>query len=382
MTEWTTTNIGNLMFRYGVVSLFPDYVLIENLKRENLDELREKIDVVIYPTANQLYPGANLTNHAQFFRKLNKPVVMVGLGAQAPTQENFAKQLKPETINFFKTVSDLSDHIGVRGAFTAEVLSEIGVQNSKVIGCPSCFINQSPNLGQKIEQKLVNLKKNAPQPKLINFKKDPPYPAKVAFFPQHGNNYCTEPHADSERKLFHWSYNLRGGSYVVNGPFTVLALARRRAFEAIKPEVETLAKFLDPDVPSSEFSSKFRSISCVHPTVDGLLEYLSSCDFSLGKRVHGAFASMQSATPSLLIAHDSRTKELADTTLTPYAPIDDFQNINSLSAAIDYVDFNGAAYDRRRRANYLEFISLFEKYGGADLDRLKSLPLAQPEGSE
>ena len=76
-----------------------------------------------------------------FISKLNKPVIIAGLGANSFNgfDNEFHKKLSPELINFLKFLSDHCLNIGLRGHYTEEILHNIGIDNTTVIGCPSYF---------------------------------------------------------------------------------------------------------------------------------------------------------------------------------------------------------------------------------------------------
>lgn len=75
----------------------------------------------------------------KFIKKLNKPVIIAGLGANSFNgfQADFHQKLNPELITFLKFLSDHCIEMGVRGYFTAEVLKNLGITNVNAIGCPS-----------------------------------------------------------------------------------------------------------------------------------------------------------------------------------------------------------------------------------------------------
>ena len=73
--------------------------------------------------------------------QLNKPVIVAGLGANSfyGLDPNFHKKLSSQLVDFLKFLSEHCIEIGVRGAYTQEILHHIGVDNTRVIGCPSYF---------------------------------------------------------------------------------------------------------------------------------------------------------------------------------------------------------------------------------------------------
>lgn len=345
-------NIGNLMFRYATSHILQDYVPIY-FDHTSIDEYREKIDLVVYPTANQLNPSiTHLGRHALFFEKLDKPVIMLGLGAQSTDdQSSIANRLSSDARRFFNVISGLSYKIGVRGKFTGQMLSEIGIHNWEVMGCPSQFINPRLDLGQVIAKKLERL---SSRPETIS---------RVAVFPQHGNAYMTSTHGPSEKALFEYSIKTRGASYIVNGPFQVLAIARGRAYEIPLEQRRRIADFFMPGTELVEFEKSFRGAATVFTTVESLMEHLSQCDFSVGKRIHGAFAAIQSTTPAIVIAHDSRTRELAETTKTPLVNMESLSSSLNIADIVSGIEFDAIEFDKNRLSNYEKMADVFAYCG-------------------
>ena len=77
----------------------------------------------------------------QFINKLNKPVIIAGLGANSfdGYDADFHKKLSTDLVNFLKFLSAHCNSIGIRGNYTAEILHNLGIDNINVIGCPSFY---------------------------------------------------------------------------------------------------------------------------------------------------------------------------------------------------------------------------------------------------
>ena len=79
------------------------------------------------------------------------------------------------------------------------------------------------------------------------------------------------------------------------------------------------------------------------------MEHLAQYDFSFGTRIHGNIAALLAGTPALLLAHDSRTLELAEYHEIPHrtvTSIGDGADAVSLNAECDWNRLNKAHRDR------------------------------------
>ena len=73
-------------------------------------------------------------------KKINKPVIVAGLGINAEKMDpNFSTLLSSEMVDFLRVISEHCIEIGVAGYYTQETLKNLGITNTRVIGCPSFF---------------------------------------------------------------------------------------------------------------------------------------------------------------------------------------------------------------------------------------------------
>ena len=100
------------------------------------------------------------------------------------------------------------------------------------------------------------------------------------------------------------------------------------------------------------------------------MEFSKSCDFSLGKRVHGCLNTIQSGTFGVLIAHDERTLELAKTIGLPYIHIDSIETDMHLNSIINESHFDGANYDLKRRELFKAYNDIYVKAGVTNTNQL------------
>ena len=345
LVSLTTKNIGNLMFRYAVSKDVGKFVRLDTSMSGA--EVREKVDLIVFPMANNINPSFNMGPTARFIENASLPIIVVGLGAQAKLGETFSKDLPEGSKRFLSLISEYATEVGVRGNFTANVLEQFGVKNSTVIGCPSNFINPARNLGKKLQDRFDEIYKEGV--------------SKVGIYSQLGGKNFEEPNLDSEKKLYELVYR-ENTSYIHNFPKELIDYSRG-GYETKNRWKKKLNEYLDPDLDFSEFDKKFRRSSHAFATIESWLEYSRGIDFSLGKRVHGCLNTIQSGTPSALIVHDERTKELANIIGLPVCDSSVLERCDTLDEIVREVEFNSSLYNRKRKLLFKSYNKIFKDSG-------------------
>jgi len=333
-----TSNLGNLMFRYAGSRLYPEMVPVNF--QDVPQGLASRIDGLVYPTANILNSTAELGGHARFFQNFTIPFAVVGVGVQTQLENPMDVQVRPASRKFFEVLASKCSAVGVRGLTTGRILEETFGARCITVGCPSNLIStqSDSDLGSLLERKYGALKEGRKAP------------VRIALHPQHGNNYMNAKHEASEKFLYRLAVSSRGASYVCNGPLPVFSIARNRLRESeFAPDLKKLHQFLNPAVSHRDFINEFLGISFCFGSLFSWLEFLSAQDLVVGKRVHGCIAAMQCGVPAILIAHDTRTLELAETIGIPHVKLPFFEGgAASLETLLEAVEFSGADYARKR----------------------------------
>jgi len=290
----TGTNVGNMLFQQAVVKSLslPDYELAANgygLKVDDADHINDACDVLVLPLANQFRPnfGERLLAMAETIRRLKVPVVVVGVGCQTDLDYDFTKL---QTVNepvkrFVAAVLDHSSSIGVRGVCTAEYLKSLGFDSVDVIGCPSMFMDgavlKSPSNIENFDRTTrlsVNISAFGEQAK-FSTGLDKMGQVIAQTVSSYEDVECVSQQRDSLMALLSGSgrqtRELRG--------------IPKDTYRALYDEGRVMA-FVDPRT---------------------WFEHLAGRDFVFGTRLHGGIAAVLAGTPAHLIAHDSRTLELA-----------------------------------------------------------------------
>ncbi|MET8584462.1 polysaccharide pyruvyl transferase family protein [Streptomyces collinus] len=356
-------NVGNLMYTNAAyrhmsvpgARIQVDTTHFAELRTADADRINEECDVFVLPMANafkvKFVPHLHIL--ADLIGRLKVPVVVFGVGAQARLDYDteFLKPVDEAVKRFVGAVLDRSASIGVRGEFTERYLRELGFRDVDVIGCPSVYL-RGPGYrldrpggrtlpdGARIALSTALRLANADHASAVNASILRRYPD-LTYFAQEGRDLQTLYWGDTS------------------------AAAGR---SAPMPDLGSHPLIGSADV-------------CVPLEPHSWTDALAAYDFAVGTRIHGNVAALVAGTPAFVLAHDSRTLELAryhhiphrvltetdaDVDLADlYAEADhtafdahyedglrrllDFMTKNGLENAYDHGD-GGQEYDRRVRA--------------------------------
>jgi len=327
----TGFNTGNLAFHYAM-----NHILGGNQTffpwGEPTDRLNDLGKTLVFPCANNLGPHANFGGLAKHFSNLQVPIVAVGMGAQgAPSYEGIP-EVPEGTQNWVREISARSPsgapNIGVRGPYTLEVLKHYGLADRAVVtGCPTLFINPAPKLGQVIASRAEKPWK------------------RIAIAGGHqGWRHLSKIEASLSKIM-----EASGGSYIVQSPVEMLALARGEADLLSVEALTSCRDYVYEGMDLEEFKAWSRHYFRVFFNVSEWMECLRGHDFVVGARIHGVMLGLQAGIPGLCIAHDSRTRELCETLLVPYVMAKDISRGTTPDDLRARFEFDGEKFDENRR---------------------------------
>ena len=303
-------------------------------------EAREKCDLIVLAAANQLGPHNDLGGFAGHLERIGLPIVVVGLGAQAPDMASGVR-LSPGTERWAHVLAahapSAKPNIGVRGAFTRRALEKIGLGAAAVvIGCPSNFLNDArdfyPTLARRVAARRIE--------RLC-----------VAAGSRH-----FAATRDVERRLARL-VEATDGLYVAQADLAMVRLARGET-QAVEPaEARAVADWLG--VAPEAFPLWLKRHATCFADAPSWLEAMRHCDFAVGARFHGVMLAIQAGVPGGVIAHDSRTLELCQTMALPVRLGPEALEIAAVDDLWRLFDFDvpGFAATRERlRKGYLELL--------------------------
>ncbi|WP_323813313.1 polysaccharide pyruvyl transferase family protein [Cellvibrio sp. NN19] len=326
-------NTGNLMFQYAL------WKKIKNPKFNvdlNCDPywVRENADLLVIPAANQVNPAWDLKWWGTFIEKIDLPVVILGLGAQAEDSSNTNLTLQEGTLKFLQEASKRTSSIGVRGAFTQQVLFNAGIKNTTITGCPTQTISDAIS-GESIQKNIDDLKLRS---KTYGQK------IRLGYLMGTMEPFCR----DYEKKLFQSIADENFDIILQTSPASMKAAFGFEITDEEQKNIDWVGNYLLGNRNFNFFSEKIKSgkiYSSAAYWIDDMLKY----DAVIGMRIHGAIAAIQSGKLGICVVFDSRTLELCETMGYPYIDAKKLASPKmSLHEILELIEFDAENFNSRR----------------------------------
>lgn len=354
-------NVGNLLFQqasYKLLQTEGTEVVTGRLLggREEAERISSEFDHVVIPLANAFRFSfrPEVDRLSETIESLTVPVTVLGVGAQMHLDGDLARldRMRGSVSRFMRAVLDRSPSVGVRGEFTERYLHSLGFSDTDVIGCPSLYMNGPDLQVTKRVAKLNRLSK-------ISLNLTPYVTALGPLVEQQMRRYPRLRYAAQHRE----------------------ALGMLLDGSRLRTEVLAEEQRLLPTHHGHPLISRNRTSFFVDPRP--WIRYLSRFDFSFGTRIHGNIAALLAGTPAHVLAHDSRTLELArfyDIPHTPMNQVTAATDAADLYAGSDYAAFNAGLPARFAHfADYLGEHRLQHVYQpGQDATRFERRAAATP----
>lgn len=352
-------NSGNLLFAHAVYKhLSRDNVHIDvNRYRSHpndADLINDKYDMFVIPLANAFRRGfvKQLRPLTKLISQLKIPCVVTGVGVQTDFKSGFdgIKDIEDDVKAFVSAILDKSSSIGVRGDYTNEYLRSLGFRDVETIGCPSFYLYGAQ----------LNVVKKNKRPIAVSYNLTPRMPANVGSF--------------FERLMIDYPDH----SYVAQDKVDLELLLMDKPF--------SVGKF--DKLPSNPLHPSLRNGNAMmFSDVSSWINKLKHFDFTVGTRIHGNIFSLHAGVPSFLIAHDTRTLELAEYLKIPFrrsSEVDDSTTLEELYLEADYSEMHSSQVNRFER--YQSFLSrngiktIWEEEGAEEKfeAKLRSVPASDP----
>ena len=297
-------------------------------------------DATIIRGSNYLSAELDLGHALPLVRRLKGPVVAMGLGAQAGSYGRI--ESPPGSIAFWREVAGKCVSLGVRGAYTAEVLASIGIHNVRIIGCPSLYRSLRPS---------------------ITMRRADPETARIGLTL---NKYLYGPYSSDRLKAIRLQRALIAAAARRPGSHVFSQGEREESLLPLVPPPERaalLARILDSfDLREDGAAAALldHHISAHRDVDEWAADLAARTDVMIGFRVHGTAMALQQGIPGIYVTYDTRIRELAALYRVPSLDIEDFLPMD-LPRILEAADFTG--FERAYRENYAEYRLFLEENG-------------------
>ncbi len=322
-------NTGNLVYAHAIDCHLPDAKRVMDMGAP-LEQMNRAGSIGVIQGANQLGVHFVADRQAERYGNLETKLVILGLGAQSELDFEIP-ELPPSTLDWIRAITERAPgagpSLGVRGAFTAEVLDHYGFgANAEVLGCPSLFLNPSPYLGSEIAERTG-------------------MPERVAVIAGHESWPSLAKIEASLARIV----TETNGTYIGQHGLRMMRLTRGEAATFEEADLVRCRNHICPDLEPEAFVQWTRTYGNVFFDVSAWLEHIRRFDFAIGARIHGTIIALQAGIPALCIAHDSRTLELCQTMGVPHVTPQDIPDGVKREDLLSLFEFDADAFDANRQ---------------------------------
>ncbi|MBF9233872.1 polysaccharide pyruvyl transferase family protein [Microvirga alba] len=273
---------------------------IANPNLDDIDRLNEEYDYVFLRGSNYVHKDMRWSQTIDVLKRLKIPVIAYGIGAQAPVKGKI--ELSEETKTVLRMMADSTTSIGVRGAYSAQVLWDIGIRNVRIVGCPTAFRRNNPNMTiqlpalDKVRYAGITMRREV----------SPAYAQDI-------KRYLTF-HRDLVKSLAQRFDVVLMAQGEVEEKKIVFGTQEQKeeAFAALRANKWVSEWYMDETMEKLHRERLFYS-----DVVADYEDLVQQKDLVLGYRLHGNLMALSNGTPSIYFTYDSRTVEFAETFQIP-----------------------------------------------------------------
>ncbi|HEV7327688.1 MAG TPA: polysaccharide pyruvyl transferase family protein [Bosea sp. (in: a-proteobacteria)] len=273
---------------------------ITSIDAAQIDRFNAEFDYVFLRGSNYVHAGMNWSRTSEVLRRLKLPVLAFGIGAQAPVSGKL--ELSEDSKTVLKLISDSTASVGVRGTYSAEVMNELGIKNARIIGCPTAFRNNRPDLAirlpalDSIKQVGVTLRREVSKHYAKDIKR-----------------YLTF-HRDLVKAMAdRFEVTLMSQGEVEEKKLALGTPEQKlEGMAALRENGWAMSWYLD-----EQMEALYRDRMFYSDVVAGYEQLVRKLDLVLGYRLHGNLMALANGTPSIYFTYDSRTVEFAETFQIP-----------------------------------------------------------------
>lgn len=328
-------NTGDVLV-YDAMLKVLSYESIQNIQFADMANEKlwpeEEPSATVIRGSNYLAETVDLASALPLLKKIQGPIVPIGIGAQAAAYKKL--DLPAGTVEAWRVIASKCESIGVRGTYSAEIFNDIGIKNLRVIGCPSFYRSLKPS---------------------ISIRKIDPASARVGLTL---NKYLSNDYATNATKTNRLQRALMDA--VARRPDTRLySQGEREESLAVFSPLDQRSEYVDSILERFGLSG---NEACKNLLTNRMFAFLDvdewaedvskQIDVMVGFRLHGNVIALHQGIPAVFFTYDSRIRELAALFAAPAIEVEEYLPVD-LERILSAMDFN--AMEQAYRANFAEY---------------------------
>jgi len=274
-----------------------DAVQISAYDQAKVDRANAEYDYVFLRGSNYIHGHMKWPEATErVLKALKIPVIAFGVGAQAPATGKL--ELSDESRRIWNLIADKSVTVGVRGEYTADALWEIGIRNTRIVGCPTAFRRRDPTLRITLPD-LDTVKKVG-----ITMRREvsSAYARDVQVYLEKHREFVKDMSRRFDTVL------MMQGEVEEKKILWGTAEQRQAGWDHLLNNNWLKSWYFD-----DELLELYRQRLWYSDVVADYEDLVREKDLVLGYRLHGNLMALSNGTPSVYFSYDSRTEEFART---------------------------------------------------------------------
>jgi hypothetical protein len=338
------TNIGDA-FVYDsslkildFAELVPIYVPENDSRLDAHIEQIDSLDYLFLRGSNYINTNGKWDRVTELLEKTKVPVMAFGIGVQTP--DNAEVFVNESTRRFLQLIADRSTSLAIRGHISKKALASIGINNTRIIGCPTVYRNRRPEIqlrriaADSIERLGFTLRRkthgNATLQRHMLRTLSVDYPTTI---------FCAGEL--EEKAIYYANHDLASDPERTMTVAIDALIAEDWFFGRNDPLIGLYLSSLAVHESVADFEAQIREMSAV-----------------TGFRLHGNLIALANGVPALYVTYDSRTREFVETLGIPAI---DSKAMDRFSFRREWEKADFDKFERTYAARFGELVAFLEE---------------------